>query len=159
MIHHIHPDDGFPRGDRQILQVPLLILLGDTCMQLLTGTNLFLQQALGVTLSSRVWYLPSAFLYLGLRLLWFIKVSVVGCLLIDLLPNRGGHGTPFLDLFGIKLVHLPVRLRVLLLPPDRVEVGTELRQTIQLDCSHLLLTVDNVVHHLVNMIGLLLIVL
>ena len=48
-------------------------------------------------------------------------------------------------------------MRVLLLPPDRVEEGTKLWQTFELDRSHLLLAVQYIVGHLVNVQGLLLV--
>ena len=51
-----------------------------------------------------------------------------------------------------------MRLFVLLLPLDRIEVRTELRQPFQLDRCHLLLAIENVVNHLVNVLGLLLVV-
>ena len=46
---------------------------------------------------------------------------------------------------------------VLLLPLDWVKVSTELGQTVELDRSHLLLAIQDVVRHVVNVVGLLLI--
>ena len=83
---------------------------------------------------------------------------MVGCLLVDLLPDIGGHGAPVLQLRFVQLVDAEVRLRVLLLPPDRVEEGAELRQSIDLDRCHLLMAVNEVIRHLINMRGLLLVV-
>lgn len=47
-------------------------------------------------------------------------------------------------------------MRVLLLPPDRVEEGAELRQTFELYRCHLLLAIQYIIDQLVNVHGLLL---
>ena len=105
----------------------LLEVLCVACMQLLSGTDLRLQHALWVTFSSRMRYLLSTLLHFYLRWFWLIIIPVVGGLLFNLLPDRGSHCAPVLDLFSVQLIDSPVRLSVLLLPPDRVEVGTKLR--------------------------------
>ena len=46
----------------------------------------------------------------------------------------------------------------MLLPPDRIEVGAKLRQAFQLDRGHLLVTVEDVIGHLIHVRGLLLVV-
>ena len=40
VIHQIHPNDGLSCRHWQFLQVPLLVRLGGTCIQLLSGTDL-----------------------------------------------------------------------------------------------------------------------
>ena len=47
---------------------------------------------------------------------------------------------------------------VLLLPLDWVKVSTELGKSIKLDSSHLLLAIQDVVRHAVNVIGLFLVI-
>ena len=105
----------------------LLEVLCVACMQLLSSTDLGLQHALWVTLPSRVRYLLSTLFHLWLAWFWFIIIFIVCGLLGDPLPDCGGHCAPVLKLFHVELIHGPVRLWVLLLPPDRVKVGTKLR--------------------------------
>ena len=104
----------------------LLEVLCVACMQLLSSTDLGLQHALWVTLPSRVRYLLSTLFHLWLAWFWFIIIFIVCSFLGDLLPDCGGHCTPVLNLFSVELVDCPVWLRVLLLPLDRVKVGTKL---------------------------------
>ena len=137
----------------------LLEGLGGSCVPFLSSADLRFQQALGVALPCRMWYGTAALLFFKLRLLWFIVVFVVGCLLGDLFPDRCCHSAPVLDLVGVELVDGQVWLRIHFLPLDGVEVRTKLRKSIQLDCGHLLLSVDDVISHLVNVVGLLLVVL
>ena len=49
---------------------------------------------------------------------------MVGCLLVDLLPDIGGHGTPILELCRVQLKDAQVRVRILLPPPDGIKEGT-----------------------------------
>ena len=77
---------------------------------------------------------------------------------VDALPDFGHRCAPVLQLLFAELPDADMRLFVLLLSLDRIEVRAELRQPFQLDRCHLLLTVENVVHHLVNVRGLLLVV-
>ena len=66
---------------------------------------------------------------------------VISRLLFDFLPDLSDNQAPVLQLLHIELVDGEVRLWVLLLPPDRIKVSTELGQPIELDRGHLLLTI------------------
>ena len=66
---------------------------------------------------------------------------VISRLLFDVLPDLSDNQAPVLELLLIELVNAEVRLRVLLLPPDRIKVRLKLRQPLELDRGHLLLTI------------------
>ena len=105
-----------------------------------------------------MWYGSTALLFYDDLLRWLRVLHVVLSLLADPLPDIGGQGAPVLQLLIVQLVDTQVRLRVLLLPPDRIEVGAELRHAFQLDRGHLLLGVDNIVGHAEHVRRLLLVV-
>ena len=141
MVVQIHLDYGLSGRDGQLLQVPLPVGFGDARVQLLPGTDLGLQHTLRVADPRRVRHRLAA-LHLYSYLLSLLRVLlVVRRLPVDVLPDLGDNQAPVLQLLHIELVDGQVRLWVLLLPPDRIKVSTELGQPIELDRSHLLLTI------------------
>ena len=72
---------------------------------------------------------------------WLRIKLVISRLLFDILPDLSDNQAPVLQLLLIELVDAEVRLRVLFLPPDRIKVRLKLRQPIELDFGHLLLTI------------------
>ena len=97
-------------------------------------------------------------LHLVLDVLYWLSILLVKFgLAVNALSDPCRHFTPILQLLVVQLVDCVVWVVILRLPPDGVEVGTELRQSIELDRCHLLVTVEDVVHHAEHVLGLFLV--
>ncbi len=77
---------------------------------------------------------------------------------VDILPGLSRHFTPILQLLFIELPDTEVWVLVLFLPLDWIEVGAELWESIELYCRHLLFAIQDIVNHLINIHGLLLVI-
>ena len=102
-----------------------------------------------------MWHRFSAFLLALNSFSWLVIEFVIIRFLVDLLSYICWDFTPVFKLLLVQLEYLEVWMLVLFLPLDWVKMCTELGQTIKLDRSDLLLAIQDIISHFVDLISLL----